>query len=120
MAAYRRVYDSRHLQADCQEPGSALEPYARQSSMGYVYLFTCLSGARCILLIFRSICRVTSPLLWPPSVHGGAYHFAADAMMLTGHSSVNNVMMICMIPADDMEICFTILPLYNVFMITMI
>jgi len=33
MAAYRRVYDSRHLQADCQEPGSALEPCARQSSM---------------------------------------------------------------------------------------
>jgi len=25
MAAYRRVYDSRHLQADCQEPGSAPE-----------------------------------------------------------------------------------------------
>ena len=23
------VYDSHHLQADCQEPGSALEPYAR-------------------------------------------------------------------------------------------
>ena len=29
MAAYRRVYDSRHLQADCQEPGSAPDPYAR-------------------------------------------------------------------------------------------
>jgi len=29
MAAYRRVYDSRYLQADCQEPGSASEPYAR-------------------------------------------------------------------------------------------
>jgi len=29
MAAYRRVYDSRHLQADCQELGSAREPYAR-------------------------------------------------------------------------------------------
>jgi len=28
MAAYRRVYDSRHVQADCQEPGSAPEPYA--------------------------------------------------------------------------------------------
>jgi len=28
MAAYRRVYDSRHLQADCQEVGSAPEPYA--------------------------------------------------------------------------------------------
>jgi len=27
-AAYRRVYDSHHLQADCQEPESALEPYA--------------------------------------------------------------------------------------------
>ena len=33
MAAYRWVYDSRHLQADCQEPGSAAEPYARQSSI---------------------------------------------------------------------------------------
>jgi len=29
MAAYRLVYDLRHLQADCQEPGSASEPYAR-------------------------------------------------------------------------------------------
>ena len=28
MAACRRVYDLRHLQADCQEPGSAPEPYA--------------------------------------------------------------------------------------------
>ena len=36
MTAYRRVYDSHHLQADCQEPGSAPEPYARQSSMGYL------------------------------------------------------------------------------------
>ena len=34
---YRRVYDSRHLQADCQEPGSAPEPYARQSIMGYTF-----------------------------------------------------------------------------------
>jgi len=39
MAAYRRVYDSRHLQADCQEPGWASEPYSRQPSMGYLYLF---------------------------------------------------------------------------------
>jgi len=28
---YCRVYDSRHLQADCQEPGSAPEPYARST-----------------------------------------------------------------------------------------
>ena len=27
MAAYRQVYDSRHLQADYQELGSAPEPY---------------------------------------------------------------------------------------------
>ena len=27
MAAYRQVYDSHHLQADCQVPGSAPEPY---------------------------------------------------------------------------------------------
>jgi len=26
MAAYRRVYDSHHLQADCQEPRSARNP----------------------------------------------------------------------------------------------
>ena len=29
MTAYRRVYESRHLQADCQEPKSAPEPYAQ-------------------------------------------------------------------------------------------
>jgi len=59
MAAYRQVYDSRHLQADYavyrtqftsvslpdsvlvyQEPGSAPEPYFRQSSIGYFYFFT--------------------------------------------------------------------------------
>jgi len=40
MAAYSRVCDSRHLQADCKEPPiSAPESYARQSSMGYLYLF---------------------------------------------------------------------------------
>jgi len=39
MAAYRRVYDSRRLQADCQELESAPEPYVRQSITGYLYLF---------------------------------------------------------------------------------
>jgi len=37
MAAYRRIYDSHHLQADCQEPGSAPEPHGPQSSMGYLF-----------------------------------------------------------------------------------
>ena len=36
MAAYRRVYDSRHMQ----------EPYARQSSMGYLYIFYLLTHRR--------------------------------------------------------------------------
>jgi len=36
MAAYRRVYDSRHLQADCQEP-PAPELYARLSSISYLF-----------------------------------------------------------------------------------
>jgi len=40
MTAYRRVYDSRHLQADCQEPGSAPKLYALQSSMGCFFSFT--------------------------------------------------------------------------------
>jgi len=31
MASYRLVYDSRHMQADCQEPGSAPEAYARSA-----------------------------------------------------------------------------------------
>ena len=30
MAAYRRIYDSRHLQADCQAPGSAPEVGGKQ------------------------------------------------------------------------------------------
>jgi len=37
MAAYRRVYDSRHLQTNCQELGSAPEPYAWQWSMSCLF-----------------------------------------------------------------------------------
>jgi len=42
MAAYRQVYDSRHLQADCQGPESAPELYARQSSIRYLLPFILL------------------------------------------------------------------------------
>ena len=49
MAAYRRVCDSRHLQADCQEPGSAPEPYIGYSSTGYLYLYTATHTSRMIL-----------------------------------------------------------------------
>jgi len=49
MAAYRRVYDSRHLQSDCKEPGSAPEPYARSSGVGYLYLLPVTSKEREVL-----------------------------------------------------------------------
>jgi len=49
MAAYRRVYDLRHLQADCQEPGSAPEPHARQSSVGYLYLLLVVLTAGAVI-----------------------------------------------------------------------
>ena len=53
MAAYRRVYDSRQLQADCQEPGSAPEPYARLSSMGYLfYLEICFWATTLHIMLF--------------------------------------------------------------------
>jgi len=50
MAAYRRVYDLYNLQAYCQEPGSAAEPYAQQSSVGYLYLFLILRTSFIFLL----------------------------------------------------------------------
>ena len=57
MAAYCRVHDSRHLQADCQEPGSAPEPYTQQSSMGYLFLLVCtVSGT--IFFDILDICKV--------------------------------------------------------------
>ena len=55
MAAYRRVYDSRHLQADCQGPGSAPELYARSSSMDY--LFTTLHPFNGLFSRSTWVCR---------------------------------------------------------------
>jgi len=37
-ATYCRVRDLRHVQADCQEPGSAAEPYARQSIWATLFI----------------------------------------------------------------------------------
>jgi len=56
MAAYRRVYDLCHLQADCQEPGSAPEPYARQSSVGYLYLLFSLKSQNNVIHEPHHIC----------------------------------------------------------------
>jgi len=66
MAAYRRVYDSRRLQTDCQEPGSAPEPYARLSSMGYLLLAAqqtrCQTLSRSWHALFASFSRVNRRL----------------------------------------------------------
>ena len=40
MAAYRRVYDSRNLQAGCREPGSAAEPYTLGNRVWATFTFT--------------------------------------------------------------------------------
>ena len=40
MAAYRRVYDSRHLQVDCQKTGISSGTLRSVMSMGYLYLFS--------------------------------------------------------------------------------
>ena len=50
MTAYRWVYDSHHLQADCQEPELAPEPYARLSSF-----FTSPDPTRQNMLLSRSV-----------------------------------------------------------------
>ena len=50
MAAYRRVHDSRHLQADCQESGSAPEPYVR---IEYGRPFQCQLNRRPIAIQLR-------------------------------------------------------------------
>ena len=42
MAAYGRVYDSRHMQADCQEPGSAPEPYTLGNRVWATFTFLSL------------------------------------------------------------------------------
>jgi len=57
MAACRRVYDSRHLQAACQELGSAPEPYARQSSMGFFTSnFALIFPDRCTRFYLPNVC----------------------------------------------------------------
>ena len=80
MTIYRRVYDSRHLQADCQEPGSVPEPYARQSSMGYLYLNLIYDKCRLTEKEFPPIhptkqgFRMYSPGMWETKYEGFRIH----------------------------------------------
>ena len=69
MTAYRQVYDSRHLQDDCQEPGSAPKPYARQSSTGYLYLFTDYCYCKRLNLVSHQM-----DMSWIDPLHGYWFH----------------------------------------------
>ena len=65
MAAYRRVYDSRHLQADCQVSGSSPEPYAGQSSMHglplpFIGLRRCESSPHPSLIVISCVLKADS------------------------------------------------------------
>jgi len=42
LVAYRRVCDSRHLQADCREPGSAPEPYTLGNRVWATFTIWCV------------------------------------------------------------------------------
>ena len=54
MTAYRRVYDSRRLQADCQEPGSAPEPYTLGNRVWATFTFFTLGRENTLPEITRS------------------------------------------------------------------
>ena len=72
MAAYRRVYNSRHLQADCQEPGSAPEPLRSVIEYGLPLPFFTLGGLKANLhrharhdKTVAPACRPPPPRRWP-------------------------------------------------------
>jgi len=97
MAAYRRVYDSGHLQADCREPGSAPEPYARQSSMGYLYSLYCwsvyLRAATCTWcapVTRRAAATARRSLLRPPSQSQPTFCLPASALSRSGPTSCSS------------------------------
>jgi len=60
MAAYRQVYDSCHLHADCQEPGSAPEPYAVWGILvnHYITLCVCVRVRVCVCVRVCACVRV--------------------------------------------------------------
>jgi len=62
MAVYLRVYDSRHLQADCKEPGSARNPSLSNRTWATFFTF-CPRGSG------KQKCPVwLTPHAWPRSV----------------------------------------------------
>jgi len=89
MAAYHRVYDSRHLQADYQEPGSAPEPYAQQSIMGYL---TLVCGARSMQLSgVRPSVRLSVCLSHSLAALAVARRAVARLLLSVDHNYANNL-----------------------------
>jgi len=72
MAAYRLVYDSRHLQADCKEPGLAPESYATLGNrvwatftffkLGIMHSYSIFFGNRSFLRVFT--CKMAARINW--------------------------------------------------------
>jgi len=51
MTAYRRVYDSHHLQADRREPGSAPEPYTLGNRVWATFTFLTIILLRVTVIV---------------------------------------------------------------------
>ena len=104
MATYYRVYDSRHLQADCQEPGSAPEPYARQLSMGYLYLFYRPKGVGVVPLK----CPFAMGNPGSALIHGSLNSRSIGSASNAGHMIVTNTQIHHVMPSSstgtDLEI----------------
>jgi len=79
MAAYRRVYDSRHLQADCQEPGSAAEPYALGNRVRATITFFVVNTAERLFtsrLAYHGLRGSASPVLTATGFVNGRWQFS--------------------------------------------
>jgi len=97
MAAYRRVYDSRHLQADCQEPGSAPNPTLGNrvwvtfsswwgeiwSGPSWVVVYPHGYMPRRLFHGGSVHCSVHSVRTWCRSVKGGGVHCTASSTAQT-------------------------------------
>ena len=91
MAAYRRVYDSRHLQADCHELGSSPEPYARNRVWATFYTLVLYGRPYCWIPVLATplynLCcscsrQLTVHCVWAASSYAESCHFRVFASVL--------------------------------------
>ena len=60
MAAYRLVYDSRYLQADCQEPGAQLRNHTLGNRVWASYLCLFLLCSGCFAVQMTSVLQIVA------------------------------------------------------------